>query len=76
MYFLVFPTFFGVRYKNVHESDWVELMRFFDSTHYGELKKIQPNPTHMGRVEPKSLTIFFISIIIKLSRKNKNKNIF
>ena len=43
-------------------------------------KKIQPNPTqpnpshksnptHMGRVEPMGWTTFFITIIIKLSRK-------
>ena len=29
----------------------------------------QPNPTHMGRVEPLGWTIFIIIIIIKLSRK-------
>ena len=42
---------------------WVELRRFFDPTHHGELKKIQLNPTHhkvltqptligLDRVEP------------------------
>ena len=33
------------------------------------VKKIQPNPTHMGRVEPMDWTNFFITIIIKLSKK-------
>ena len=46
---------------------WVE--EIFDQTHHDGLKKIQPNPTHMGRVEPMGWTTFFITIIIKLSRK-------
>ena len=72
--------------RDVHGSGWVGLRRFFDPTHHGGLKKIQlnpthhigptqPNPTHMGRVEPMGWTIFFITIIIKLSIKNININI-
>ena len=40
----------------VHGSGWVRLKGFF-------------YPTHMGRVELMGWTIFFITIIIKLSRK-------
>ena len=29
--------------RNVHGSDWIKFRRFFDPTHYGESKKIQPN---------------------------------
>ena len=67
--------------RGVHGLDLVGLRRFFDSTHHDGLKKIQPitkvqsNPTHMGRVEPMSWAIFFITIIIKLSKKNININI-
>ena len=32
--------------RNVHGSGWIKFRRFFDPTHYGESKKIQPNPTH------------------------------
>ena len=54
---------------------------FFDPTHHGRLKKksnstqpitgVQPNPHGLGWVEPMGLTVFyfFITIIIKLSRK-------
>ena len=56
--------------RSVHESDWVGLREFFDLTHYDGFKKIQPNsthyvsptqpnPTHMGRVEPMSLTNYY-----------------
>ena len=31
--------------KDVHGSSWVGLRGFFDLTHYGGSKKIQPNPT-------------------------------
>ena len=55
--------------RGVHGSSWVRLKGIFDPTHHGGLKNIQPNPTHMGRVEPMGWTIFFITIIIKLSRK-------
>ena len=56
---------------------WIGLGKgdFFDPTYHGGLKKIQPNPTQMGRVEPMGWTIFFITIIIKLSIKNININI-
>ena len=65
--------------RGVHGSDWVRLRGFFDPTHHGGSKKIQPNPTHhinptqptwvgLGRAEPTGLTNFII-IIIKLSRK-------
>ena len=54
--------------REVHGSGCVRLMGFFDPTHYGGSKKIQPNPIHMGRVESMGLTNFFF-IIIKLSRK-------
>ena len=66
--------------RSVHGSDWVGLREFFDLTYYDGLKKIQsnsthhisptqPNPTHMGQVEPIGWTIFFITIINKLSKK-------
>ena len=46
---------------------WVGLRGFFDPTHHGGSKKIQPNPwVGLGQVEPMSWTIFFITIIIKL----------
>ena len=56
--------------RGVHGSGWVGLRRFFDLTHHGGSKKIQPNPTHhinptqptwvgLGRVEPMSLTNCF-----------------
>ena len=72
--------------RSVHGSDWVGLREFFDLTHYDGLKKIQPNsthhisptqpnPTHMGQVEPIGWTIFFITIINKLRKKNININI-
>ena len=71
----------------MHESGWIGLKGFFDPAHHGGLKKIQHNPTHlinptqsnlthMGRVEPMGWTIFFITIIIKLSKKNININIY
>ena len=58
------------RFRSVHGSDWVELREFFDPTHYGGSKKIQPNPTHhisptqptwvgLGRVEFMGWIIFF-----------------
>ena len=63
---------------------WVGLRGFFDLTHHGGSKKIQPNltqpnptyhisptqpnPTHMDRVEPMGMKFFII--IIKLSKKN------
>ena len=65
--------------RGVHGSSWIGLRGFFDPIHHDGSKKIQPNPTHyinltqlnpthMGWVEPMSLTNFII-IIIKLSRK-------
>ena len=59
--------------RGVHGSGWVELRRFFDLTHHGGSKKIQPNPTHhINPTQPNpthmGLTNFII-IIIKLSRK-------
>ena len=56
---------------------WIGLGKgdFFNPTYHGGLKKIQPNPTQMGRVEPMGWIIFFITIIIKLSKKNININI-
>ena len=45
--------------KGVHGLGWVGLRGFFDPTHCGGSKKIQPNPTHMGRVEPMGLTNFY-----------------
>ena len=61
--------------RGVHGSGWVGLRGFFDPTHHGGSKKIQPNPTqpnpslksnptqpnptHMGRVESMDLTIFY-----------------
>ena len=64
--------------RGVHGLGWVGLRGFFDPTHHGGSKKIQPNPTHhinptqptwvgLGRVEPMGLTNSFF--IIKLSRK-------
>ena len=67
----------------VHGSGWIGLREFFDPTHHGGLKKIQPitgvqpNPTQptwirLGWVKPMGWTIFIIiTIIIKL-----NKNIY
>ena len=37
--------------RGMHGTGLVELRGFFDPTHHGESNKIQPNPTHMGRVE-------------------------
>ena len=72
---LVFSNAHFVR--GLHGLGWIGLRRFFDPTHYGGLKKIQPSPTYY--VSPIQLTwvglnswvgqIFFITIIIKLSRK-------
>ena len=50
---------------------WVKKIQH-NSTHH--ISPIQPNPIQptwvvLGRVEPMGLTIFFITIIIKLSRK-------
>ena len=56
--------------RGVHGLGWVGLRGFFDPTHHGGSKKIQPNqthhisptqpnPNHMGRVEPMGLTNFF-----------------
>ena len=52
--------------SSVHGSGWVRLRGFFDPTHHGGSKKIQPNPTHhisprvgLGRVEPMGLTIYY-----------------
>ena len=50
--------------RGVHGSGWIGLRRFFDLTHHGELKKIQPNPTHVGRVEPMGWTIFFLLLLL------------
>ena len=61
--------------RGVHGSGWVGLRRFFYLTHHGGSKKIQPNsthhrsptqpnPTHMGRVEPMGLTTFFFSLLL------------
>ena len=47
----------------MHGWDWVGLREFFDPTHHGGSKKIQPNPAHhisptqptwvgLGRIEP------------------------
>ena len=36
--------------RGVHGLGWAGLREFFDPTHHGGLKKIQPNPTHMDRV--------------------------
>ena len=60
------------QFRGVHGSGWVGLRGFFDPTHHGE-----PNPSHKstpthhgsGQVEPMGWTIFFITIIIKLSKK-------
>ena len=39
--------------KGVHELGWVKLRGFFNPTHHGGLKKIQPNPTHhKGPTQP------------------------
>ena len=49
-------------------SSWGDFLT--QPTMVGQKKNsTQPNPTHMGRVEPMGWTIFFITIIIKLSRK-------
>ena len=42
----------------------------FDQTHHGGLKKIQLNPTHMGRVEPMDWTTFFILLLLNWAEKN------
>ena len=34
--------------KGVHESGWVKFRGFFNPTHHGGLKKIQPNPYGLG----------------------------
>ena len=58
------------QFRGVHGSDWVRLREFFDPTHHGEPNpSYKSNPTHTGRVEPMGWTIFFITIIIKLSKK-------
>ena len=75
--------------KDVHGSSWVGLRGFFDLTHYGGSKKIQPNPTQLiTYVQPNPIQpiwvrlnpwigkfIIIIIIIIKLSKKNININI-
>ena len=61
---------------------------FFNPTHHDELKKIQPNstyhisPTQLNLTQPTWFELnpwvgqlFFITIIIKLRRKNININI-
>ena len=59
-----------VIYRGVHGSSWVGVRGFFDQTHHGGSKKIQPNPTHMGQVESMGWKNFIIIIIIiKLNRK-------
>ena len=64
--------------RGVHGSDWVRLRRFFDLTHPGGSKKIQPNPTQptwvgLGWVEPMGLTIFYL--LLNWVEKNININI-
>ena len=39
--------------RGVYGLGWVELRRFFDPTHHGGLKKIQPNLTyHISPTQP------------------------
>ena len=66
----------------MHGSGWVKLRGVFDPTHHGGLKKIQLNPTYyISPTQPTRVGMnpwldnFFITIIIKLSRKNININI-
>ena len=78
-------AYMGIKETFKQGCAWVGLRGFFDPTHHGGSKKIQPDPTHhisstqptrvgLGQVEPMGLTNFF-SIIIKLSRKKKYINI-
>ena len=60
--------------RGVHGSGWVGLRGFFDPTHHGGSKKIQPNPTHMGRVEPMDLKILLLLLLL-LNWVEKNINI-
>ena len=62
--------------RGVHGSGWVELRGFFDPTHHGESKKIQPNPTQLtwvklGQVEPMGLTIFYLLLLNLVEKKYK-----
>ena len=61
--------------RGVHGSSWVGLGGFFDPTHHGGFKKIQPNPTHykgttqpkpthIDWVEPMGWTIFFLLLLL------------
>ena len=67
----------NIEIRGVHGSSWVRLRRFFDPTHHGGLKKFnltQPNPHELGWVELNpwvEQNFFFITIIIKLSKKKK-----
>ena len=63
----------------MHGTGLVELRGFFDPTHHGESKKIQPNPTHMGRVESgwthEFDKLLLLLLLLNWVKKNVNINI-
>ena len=51
--------------KGVHESGWVKLRGFFNPTHHGGLKKIQPNATHhKGPTQPMWIGLDWVGPIV------------
>ena len=58
--------------RGVHGSGWVRLRRFFDPTHHGGSKKIQPNPHELDwvRLNPWVGQFFLLLLLLNWVEKN------